>query len=380
MDPKFGGPAFSESQLVKEMQKTQDISLWVRAGNLDQDFLQAQKIKNTYTYSFKDTFFAFLAGKNALAHAVKQSDILHLNGHWSFQNILWAALARRYQKPYLVHPRGMCWVGHRKVLRKRVFNFIFGKKYIQRAKKIIVLSQYETAQLKPYGIASQQIEVLPNGIEGFYFGGNLSGQSFPKDFFLYLGRLEARKNIGFLIEAFSDFSKKRNTVQLFLVGPNEGAYQKTLQAKIENLGLSEKVFILPPAYGVLKQELFKKALALIYPSIEEPFGRVPFEALLEGCPPILPKQSGAAEYLAKFFPEAIYDQDQKTSLTQAMEAVYNQKSYPALQNKIKDAKAWVTLELSWSQIAKRLLSIYESVLQNQRQNRQSAMPKLSANG
>ena len=83
---------------------------------------------------------------------------------------------------------------------------------------------------------------------------------------------------------------------------------------IANLRLEKKITIEAPIYGLEKTKLLTGAIAVIYPAIEEPFGRTIFEAFAAGTLCILPEKSGGAEYVEEFAPNLIYHDTSEASL------------------------------------------------------------------
>ena len=185
---------------------------------------------------------------------------------------------------------------------------------------------------------------------------NVSGS----EYFLYIGRLETRKNVLFLIEAFARYTQQKGGAELLLVGPAERGYDNILQARVDALGLNEKIKILPPAFGAAKQQVVRNAIAVIYPCVDEPFGRVPFEAVAEGTPVVVPDESGSAEYLSRFLKKCVYHVDDKDSLAEVL-ILLSRVGKKSLSEAVRHASDWVRTELKPSAIAGKTYSVYEQM-------------------
>jgi len=242
-----------------------------------------------------------------------------------------------------------------KCCSKKLFNLVIGNSIVRAASKVIALSYFETKQFFPYGINSDKMAVIPNGIAappGKYV---YIGQE-AKSYFLYIGRIEARKNLIFLVEAFKDYANKGGKEKLLFVGPVERGYDTQIQAKITELGMRDQIKVCQPAYGAEKWSYIQNSKAVIYPSYGEPFGRVPFEAVTCSVPCIVPSESGGAEYLGKFLPECIYEQDDLKSLVNSLF-----KSQKISTQAMNEAKEWVQKCLNWDPITQDVISLYKTL-------------------
>lgn len=104
-------------------------------------------------------------------------------------------------------------------------------------------------------------------------------------YFLFVGRLEKRKNVANIIEAFSLFKQKNNTAhKLVLVGKKGYGYEKIIQ-KINSFSELKKEIIVP---GYLNDKdlahLYSASDAFIFPSLYEGFGIPVLEAMASGIP------------------------------------------------------------------------------------------------
>jgi glycosyltransferase involved in cell wall biosynthesis len=151
------------------------------------------------------------------------------------------------------------------------------------------------------------------------------------DFILYVGRLQARKNLPRLVDAFADLRKAGSRHKLLLVGKRDFMF-KALSSHIQELGLQETVLMpgyvptgdLPSFYGA--------ADVFVYPSIYEGFGLPVLEAMACGVPVITSRGSALEEVaggaallidpfdersIAKALMRVLQDPDLRAQLTQA---------------------------------------------------------------
>lgn len=95
---------------------------------------------------------------------VEEADIIHLMNHWGMLNsmVYWAA--RRARKPYVVCPAGALPLFGRSQLLKRLYNLLVGRAIVRYAAGWIAVTAAEFSQFESYGVPSERITVIPNGV------------------------------------------------------------------------------------------------------------------------------------------------------------------------------------------------------------------------
>jgi glycosyltransferase involved in cell wall biosynthesis len=112
--------------------------------------------------------------------------------------------------------------------------------------------------------------------------------------FLYVGRLEARKGIHFLLESCAILQRQGYTnYKLQIIGT--GVQRDELVEFVQNQGLTERVeWIGWVNYGNLGQ-YFKEADVFVFPTLEDTWGMVVLEAMVFGKPILCSRWAGASE-------------------------------------------------------------------------------------
>ncbi|MBW2967315.1 glycosyltransferase family 4 protein, partial [Candidatus Woesearchaeota archaeon] len=105
-----------------------------------------------------------------------------------------------------------------------------------------------------------------------------------KRFLIYPARFSRQKNQLALVEAFAEFTREeKNGLKLLLVGDAaEKAYAATVSVRIEQLGMSDRIYMLKAIQHAVLLRMMKKADLLISPSLNEGLGRTCLEALQLG--------------------------------------------------------------------------------------------------
>jgi glycosyltransferase involved in cell wall biosynthesis len=372
LHPQYGGSAFSEASLAGSLLRAGNhVTVFCRLGTYDVSFVERFGKITVEPYTSWQWFWAWLQKSHPLRRFIRDADLVHLNGHWRWENHFIARVCISESKRFVLQPRGMLWLGHRKVLVKRLFNFLVGNFVVRHAARVIALSTFELEQWNRYPLTNQRVVVLPNGVVGAESKSEqpaITDLSIPEaGYFVYLGRLEARKNLVFLLTAFREFRRRGGKAELWLVGPSERGYDEVLRKAILHMGLVSTVRLQAPVFTQAKMEILKSALGLVYPAIQEPFGRVPFEALDAGTFSIVPKRSGSAEYIGPFLPECIYEDNQPSSLASAFYKL--QRPDNGLHSRREQAQHWVQTELSWERVCGRYESLYRHAVSPANENR-----------
>lgn len=349
---EYGGAAISEASLVSAIKRDVDVILACPQSRLDPKF--ALSVAGLQAFSFRPgaTIFAYLFRAGALYREILASDLVHLNGHWRWENGVVAALCRRRGIPYVVHPRGMLWLGHRKQILKKIFNLVLGKRMVKGAAAVVALSRFELQQWTPYHLSERQTHVIPNG-----FTPLPPKETKPGDtYFLFVGRVEARKNLDFLVRAFADYRAEGGKFTLRLMGPEERGYGDQIRALARDLGVASEVIFESPRYGDEKWEAIRQARAVIYPTIQEAFGRVPFEAALAGTVSVAPQESGSFEYLESYFGPYFFPLAERGALTRILHGL---EKFPPDEERLRQARHFVEFSLSWKAISAKFLQLYQ---------------------
>lgn len=125
---------------------------------------------------------------------------------------------------------------------------------------------------------------------------------------------------------------------------------------VARLGISDRFHFTGFLRGADVQRMFALSDVYIMPSISEPFGISPLEAMRTGVPSIISKQSGAAEVLKYAFKVDFWDVDAMA------DDIYALLHYPALASFSAHEGYDEVNELKWNEATKKLKAVYESVL------------------
>lgn len=181
---------------------------------------------------------------------IQNSDIIHMHGYRTFQNIITHFYARKYKRPYVLSAHGSLprIIARQKL--KWIYDVFSGFGLLKDASRTIALSQLESQQYRNMGVAQEKIEVIPNGISLSDYNSLSPKGSFRKKFsidedekiILYLGRIHKSKGLDLLAHAFSIVVRDLSNVKLVAVGPDDG-YVATFYRLISDLEIEKKVIL-----------------------------------------------------------------------------------------------------------------------------------------
>jgi len=359
--PEYGGAAISEASLCQSLNKIAPVKVACRRDRWNRKFVREFGIQNVLEFQPIDFYYAWKKPDHPIRGWFENIDVVHLNGHWRWEYYFISRICNELTIPYLVHPRGMMLVAGRKHQLKQLFNWAIGREIAKDAYKIVALSEFETKQLSSYSLPPTGVEIIPNGVCTREESRPVHSARGTSDHFLYFGRIEHRKNLLFLLEAYDQYLKMGGTRKLRLKGPVEHGYEDLVNQKIESLKLGHHVSLLAPSYGEEKWKHLSQATAVLYPCLDEPFGRVPFETLLAGGLPIIPKDSGGAEYLGPVLPQVIYPTHNQQALADQLLWAENLDATER-QRILELGRQWVQENLDWEKITEKVCKVYESSL------------------
>ena len=177
----------------------------------------------------------------------------------------------------------------------------------KRANKIFTISTFSKDDISSrYRIRKEKIDLVYCGVDTRRFYPGSGGQEFlasrglvSKGYLLTVGRIDPRKNLVGLVQAYDLTSKD---VPLVIVG-QDGLRSNELYREIEERGLSQNVIVIKDVGDDELVALYRHAQIFVFPSFSEGFGLPVLEAMASGVPTIvsnttsLPEVAGEAAVL-----------------------------------------------------------------------------------
>jgi len=220
---------------------------------------------------------------------------------------------------------------------------------VKRAGGIIAISSFTKKELgKVLGVKKNKVRVMPLAPT---FAGERKIRLPFRDYFLYLGTLEPRKNIGRMIRAYSLASREKTLPPLLLAG-RLGWKTKAIEQLIAQSPAVHYLGYLPDDQ---KKSLLRGAYGFLFPSLYEGFGLPVLEALSLGVPTLVSRAGSLPEVAGE---AACYVNPHNTSdIKKGILKLTN----PALRASLKRKGPPRAAQFSWSQSARVLIETINEI-------------------
>jgi glycosyltransferase involved in cell wall biosynthesis len=174
----------------------------------------------------------------------------------------------------------------------------------------------------------------------------------PEEFILSVGTIEPRKNLLFMLNAYSSLSRKQACPPLVIVGPTGWQFGPIFQ-RINQDGLRGKVQLTGYISDLDLPIVYNLAKVLIYPSQYEGFGLPPLEAMACGTPVITTNVSAMPEYIDDA--GILISPQDEDALIDALNEIL---SRPDLQQRLSCQGLARASKFTWKQTAQETLKVY----------------------
>ncbi len=173
----------------------------------------------------------------------------------------------------------------------------------------------------------------------------------------FLGRITMQKGPEYFVEAAAKVLKLDKNVRFVMAGSGD-MMEKMINLAAER-GIADRFHFPGFQKGRQVYETFAASDVYIMPSVSEPFGISPLEAMQMGVPSIISKQSGCAEILSNVIKTDYWDIDAMA------DAIYSIITYPAMYNQLKEDGLKEVNQITWDKAGQKVINIYKQVLNRQ---------------
>ena len=291
-----------------------------------------------------------------LAKSFSDVDVIHAHDWLAFGAGI--AAKKATGKPFVAHihateydrsPSGNI---NKEIYRREKRGFDF-------ADKIIAVSNFTKKNIiKHYGVDPSKISVVHNGVISKITNTELhtdliklkeAGYSIV----LSLGRITLQKGIDYFMRMAKivvDYRPKT-----FFVVAGSGDMENQIMELGADLGIAKNVLYTGFVRDDTIDMLYKTADIFIMPSVSEPFGIAPLEAMHQGTPVLISKQSGVAEIATHTLKVDFWDIEEMANKVIAV------LSYPELGQTLSNEGKTQVETFSWSNVSKKLSNIYKEL-------------------
>ncbi len=299
---------------------------------------------------------------------VRNFDVVHIHALFSFSSTVSARAAGRASVPYIVRPLGtLAPYGMRQHARlKRISFALIEGRLLKKASAIHCTSQQEADQIRVAGVQSR-IEIIPLGLvlndaELLRSAAWLQTRAphlVGRRIVLFLARLDPKKGLELLLEAFAGLHAQRNSVALVVAGTGPGDYTTQLEQAAQSLGINGNVFWAGHLDDTEKRGAFQAADLFVLPSQAENFGIAAVEALAAGVPVVLSDQVGVHDAVTRAGAGLVVSREVGL-LRAAIDRLLGDDALRAQQ--ARNARTLARTHFSQDAMTQRLLALYQSLL------------------
>jgi len=231
------------------------------------------------------------------------------------------------------------------------------KNGMDAASKIITVSNLtRDIVINKYNINPDKVETVYNAVEPVKVTENNFTKGFDEKVVTFLGRITLQKGPEYFIEAAYKVLQVMHNVRFVMAG--SGDMMERMMRRAAALKITDRFHFTGFLKGTDVFTMLDMSDVYIMPSVSEPFGISPLEAMQSNVPVIISKQSGVAEILTHAVKTDFWDIDAMA------DAIYGILNYPALSRMfIKNGKEEV-IRLKWDNSARHVRDIYYRVIEN----------------
>jgi glycogen synthase len=225
----------------------------------------------------------------------EEFDVIHAHDWMTFP--AGVALAAQSGKPLVVQVHSTEFDRSGEHVNQYVYDI--ERQGMHAATRIIAVSNYtRNLVISRYDIQPSKVEVVYNGVE---LNGNgkaapPTGQTWPAKtdkVVLFLGRITMQKGPEYFLYAAKKVLEKMPNVKFIMAGDGDMLYRSIELAA--QIGIGQQVLFTRFLRGEDVNKAYQMADLYVMPSVSEPFGIAPLEAVQHDVPVIMSKQSGIAE-------------------------------------------------------------------------------------
>jgi glycogen(starch) synthase len=277
----------------------------------------------------------------------EQFDVIHAHDWMTYPAGL--AIAAVSGKPLVVHVHSTEFDRSGESVDSRIYEI--ERRGMHGAMRVICVSHLtRRIVLHRYGVAPAKVDVVYNGIE----------QSDPEPasrirkadrIVLFLGRITMQKGPEYFIAAARKVLQKFDKVKFVIAG--SGDMERRIISLAAEMGIGHKVLFTGFLRGRDVDRIFQMADVYVMPSVSEPFGIAPLEAIRHDVPVIISKNSGVAEVLSHALKVDFWDVEEMANKIVAV------LKHPPLSSTLREHADFEMRKLTWDTAAGECIATYQ---------------------
>ena len=280
-----------------------------------------------------------------------QFDVIHAHDWLTY--FAGIAAKRVSGKPLVVHMHATEFDRSGENINRRVY--AIEKAGMQAADRAIAVSELtRRIVIGKYGIPAEKVVTVHNAVRFGESEDAVPERAVKDKVVTFLGRITYQKGPDYFVEAAAKVLQRVPDVRFVMAG--SGDLMNHVVRRVAQLGIADRFHFTGFLKGGEVQRMFRLSDVYVMPSVSEPFGISPLEAMRSGVPVIISRQSGVAEVLDYAIKVNYWDVDAMA------DAIYGLLTYPALGRMFASKGLEEVTGLKWTNAAAKIKTVYETVV------------------
>jgi glycogen(starch) synthase len=311
--------------------------------------------KLEFTGGYGETLFQEIANYAVVAAEIASRydfDVIHSHDWLTYP----AGMAAKYVsgKPLVVHVHATDFDRSGGNVNPGVYDM--ERAGMHAADRIIAVSNLtRNTIINNYGIPPEKVVTVYNAVDPVVQKENISVQKgYNEKVVTFLGRITMQKGPEYFIEVARKVLQKMDNVRFVMAGSGDMMVRMIWHAA--SLRIMDKFHFTGFLRGDDVYRMFSLTDVYVMPSVSEPFGISPLEAMQSNVPVIISNQSGVSEILKHAIKVNFWDIDAMA------DAIYGILNYGALSEMFKKYGKEEVDNLKWENSARQVREVYHSIM------------------
>ncbi len=337
-------------------QMNPDEYFWLRNG-IKYDFrrigtndLGCVEFSGRYPDNLVEEIGNYEAVASVLAHQL-DFDIIHSHDWLTYPAGVFAKQISG--KPLVIHVHATDFDRSRGNVNPTVYSI--ERRGMDMADHIICVSNLtRNTVIEKYGQHPDKVSTVHNAVEPLPDADSYKKTPRKDKIVTFLGRITMQKGPEYFVEAAARVLQKTNGVRFVMAG--SGDMMNAMIDLVAKRGIADKFHFTGFLRGRQVHEMLAESDVYIMPSVSEPFGISPLEAMQVGTPSIISHQSGCAEILTHAIKTDYWDIDAMA------DAIYAIVKYPAMYKSLHELGRKEVNNIKWYDAGLKVRAIYDKVI------------------
>jgi glycosyltransferase involved in cell wall biosynthesis len=304
----------------------------------------------------------------ALARRILDYDVVHIHSLYLFHGALAGHYCRKFHVPYVIRPHGSLdpFLYQRHRFRKLIYESLIEHRNLRNAAGIHFTAEEERDIAQPFIMGARSF-VAPLGLHLSEYAHLPAAGTFRAGFpeigdrriVLHMGRLNFKKGLDILVNAFARIVSTRDDVHLVLAGPDNEGYGARVRGWLAERDLLDRATFTGMLEGEMKLAALRDATVFALPSYSENFGIAVVEAMACGLPVVISNKVNIWREVEIAGAGVVIECNAQPCAAALAEVLENDERAQTMGS---NGRALVANQFDWSSVSGRLEAMYEDVL------------------